>query len=182
MPNFYVVYGPDAVPLTAKLKFKLALRTSIDPVIIAGVAVYAGMEQAGGTPKYVQGMRGYGQRFGSTAADGFSDILIGGAILPSLLRQDPRYFYQGTGSKKSRVLHALSNPFICKGDNGRWQPNYSSMGGDLGSSALSDLYYPSSNRGPRLIFGNFLINTSERLVSSLLQEFVLARFTSRGKQ
>ena len=33
--------------------------------------------------------------------------MIGGAILPSLLHQDPRYFYQGSGTKKSRALHAL---------------------------------------------------------------------------
>lgn len=44
--------------------------------------------------------------------------MIGGAILPSLLHQDPRYFYQGTGTNESRTLHALSYPFVCKGDNG----------------------------------------------------------------
>ena len=80
-------------------------------------------------------------------------------MLPSLLHQDPRYFYQGTGTKKSRILHAISNPFICKGDNGRWQPNYSSVGGDLASGAISNLYYPASNRGVGLVFGNALITT-----------------------
>jgi hypothetical protein len=53
------------------------------------------------------------------------EFLIGGAIVPSLLHQDPRYFYQGTGTNKSRALHALTSPFVCRGDNGQWQPNYS---------------------------------------------------------
>jgi len=77
--------------------------------------------------------------------------MIGGAILPALLHQDPRYFYQGTGSNKSRALHALVAPLVCRGDNGRLQTNYSSVGGDLASAALSNAYYPPSNRGAGLV-------------------------------
>jgi hypothetical protein len=181
IPNFYVVYDPSPVPLTPKLKFHLALKTSTDVVTVLGVGALAGINQAGGTPNYVQGAKGYGERFGAAAADGFSDIMIGGAILPSLLHQDPRYYYKGTGTNKSRALHALSSPFVCRGDNGRLQPNYSSIGGDLGSSALSNLYYPASNRGARLVFENFSLTTSERMLSSLLQEFVLGKFAGRQK-
>jgi hypothetical protein len=181
IPNFYVVYDRDAVPLTAKLKFRLALKTSIDPVTVLGVGALAGIKQAGDTPNYVQGAKGYGERFGAIAADGFSDIMIGGAILPSLLHQDPRYFYQGTGTKKSRALHALSNAFICKGDNGQLQPNYSSIGGDLAAAALSNAYYPRSNRGAGMTFENVLIGTGERMLGSLVQEFIVGRFTSKAK-
>jgi len=180
IPNFYVVYDPHPAPLTTKLKFHLAMRTSTDPVTILGVGVLAGINQAGGTPGYVQGLKGYGERFGAAAADGFSDIMIGGAILPSVLHQDPRYYYQGTGTTKSRILHALSSAFVCKGDNGRLQPNYSTMGGDLASSALSNLYYPPSDRGARLVFQNFFLNTSERMLSGVVQEFVLSKITRHG--
>jgi hypothetical protein len=129
----------------------------------------------------VQGWNGYGERVGAAAADGLSDIMIGGAILPSLLHQDPRYYYQGTGTTKSRVLHAISYPFICRGDNGKLQPNYSSVGGDLGSAALSNLYYPQSDRGANLVFQNFAITTGERMLSTLVQEFVLNRLTARQR-
>ncbi|MDR3735220.1 MAG: carboxypeptidase-like regulatory domain-containing protein [Acidobacteriaceae bacterium] len=184
IPNFYVVYdSANAVPLTAKLKFKLAYKSTFDPITLTGVALMAGINQAADRPDYVQGAKGYGQRIGSDAAIGFTNILIGGAILPSLLHQDPRYFYQGTGSKKSRTLHALSTPFICKGDNGHWQPNYSSIGGDLASGAISEAYYPETNRGPGLVFGNALINAGGRMVNGLIQEFVLRKLTSKsGKQ
>jgi len=181
IPNFYVVYDPSPAPLTTKLKFQLAMKTSTDIVTILGVGVLAGINQAGDTPDYGQGWDAYGKRFGATATDGLTDIMIGGAILPSLLHQDPRYYYQGTGSNKSRALHALSSPFVCRGDNGRRQPNYSSVGGDLGSAALSNLYYPQSNRGASLVFENFFISTGERMVSSVVQEFVLGRLTSRQK-
>ena len=180
IPNFYVAYDKNAVPLTAKMKFKLALRVSYDPVTVAGVLGVAAIRQAADTPKYGQGWDAFGKRVGSTAADGFSDIMIGGAILPALLHQDPRYFYQGTGTTGSRVRHALFSPFIARSDSGGWEPNYSSIGGDLASSALSNLYYPKANRGPGLVFGNFAIGTAERMGASLAQEFVIARFTKRG--
>ena len=180
IPNFYVSYENDPAPLTAKMKFELALRVSTDPVTAAGVLIVASAKQAGDTPNHGQGWAAYGKRLGVTATDGFSDIMIGGAILPSLLHQDPRYFYQGTGTTSSRIRHAMFSPFVARGDNGKWQPNYSSVGGDLGASALGNLYYPRSNRGAALVFGNFAIGTAERIGASVAQEFLLGKFTRRG--
>jgi Carboxypeptidase regulatory-like domain len=182
VPNFYVVYdSANAAPLTAKLKYKLALKVSFDPITIAGVLFMAGINQGSRIPDYPLGMKGYGERVGAVAADGFSDIMIGGAILPSLLHQDPRYYYQGTGTNRSRFLHAISYPFICRGDNGRLQPNYSTIGGDMASTALANLYYPRSDRTASFAVKEVMIGTAERATSSLLQEFVLRRFTSQSR-
>jgi len=180
IPNFYVSYDHDAEPLTAKMKFKLALKVSTDPVTAAGVLLVASARQASDSPNYGQGWGAYGKRLGAISADGFSDIMIGGAILPSLLHQDPRYFYQGTGTTGSRIRHAMLSPFIARNDNGTWGPNYSSLGGDLASSALANLYYPQSDRGAGLVFGNFAIGTAERIGASLAQEFLIGKFTKRG--
>lgn len=182
IPNFYVVYDShNAAPLTTKLKFQLAMRVSVDPIAVAGLAFMAGTKQVAHTPNYQLGAKGYGQRLGAEAADGFSDILIGGAVLPSLLHQDPRYFYQGTGTTRSRLGHAFASPFVCKGDNGKWQPNYSSVGGDLAASALMVAYYPQSNRGAGMVFGQFAVSTAERELSAIMQEFVLRRLTSSAR-
>jgi len=179
IPNFYVVYDKNAVPLTPKLKFRLALRTFIDPVTFAGIAILAAADQAGDKPNYGQGAEGYAKRFGATTLTGFNDIMIGGAILPSVLHQDPRYFYQGTGTAKSRALRALSWPFACKGDNGKRQPNYSSLGGDLASSALANAYYPSQDRGAGLVVRSAAIGISGRMVFGIVQEFVLHKWTTQ---
>lgn len=146
-PNFYVTYDPHSVPLSTKLKFKLAYKAFSDPVTFVGIAFLAGIYQAADLPDYVQGAKGYCQRVGAGIADTGTDIFLGGAVLPWMFRQDPRYFYRGTGTKKARAFHALSSPFACMGDNGKLQPNYSSLGGDLASGAISNLYYPQSNRG-----------------------------------
>jgi hypothetical protein len=180
IPNFYVAYGNNFVPLTAKLKFRLALRTSIDPITFLGIAVVAGAQQAGDYPAYGQGAQGFAKRYGADTTSGFTDIIIGGAILPSLLHQDPRYFYQGTGTKVSRIRHAMSNPFVCKGDNGKWEPNYSSLGGDLGSAALTNAYYPAKDRGVGRTFNSFAVDTASRMVASLAQEFLLRKVTHKA--
>jgi hypothetical protein len=181
IPNFYVSYDQNAAPLTAKLKFRLAAKVAFDPITFIGVGIAAGAEQAGDHPNYPQGWKGFGERYGAAYTNGFTDIMIGGAILPSLLHQDPRYFYQGTGTTKSRVLHAVSFPFICRGDNGRLQPNYSTIGGDLGSAAIANAYYPASNRGLGLFLGDFLIGTGQRAAANLAQEFILSRVTHRAR-
>lgn len=178
IPNFYVVYGNQFVPLTPKLKFKLAFRASTDVVTFAGTAFISGINQAADTPAYQQGWKGYGQRFGAVYASSFSDIMIGGALLPSVLHQDPRYFYQGTGTKKSRAIHALEAPFVAKGDNGRWQPNYSSVIGDFSSAALATTYSPPQDRTASAVIGNALVTTVGRIANTLVQEFLLSKFTS----
>jgi len=182
IPNFYVSYDQDAVPLTTKLKFQLAIKVASDPVTFLGVGIVAGAWQAGHHPDYPEGAKGYAERYGAAYADGFTDIMIAGAILPSLLHQDPRYFYQGTGTNKSRALHAVTSAFVCKGDNGKLQPNYSTIGGDLASAALSNAYYPASNRGVGLFWGNFLIGTGQRAAANLAQEFIFRRLTPKARE
>jgi hypothetical protein len=181
IPNFYVAYDHDPAPLTPRLKLSLALKAETDPVTFLGVAFIAAIDQAANHPDYVEGAKGYGQRIGANYATGSTDILFGGAILPILLHQDPRYFYQGTGTTRSRLLHALATPIICRGDSGRWEPNYSSIGGDLISGAFSETYYPKSNRGPGLVFNSALIAGAGRSANGLIQEFVLRRFTSNAR-
>ena len=179
IPNFYVSYVPDAAPLGSKQKFQLAWRSTIDPVNFAITGVVAGAQQATNTPSgYGQGAQGYGKRYGASYADLVTGTFIGGAILPSLLKQDPRYFYKGTGSVRSRVLYAIANSVICKGDTGHWQPNYSAILGSLAAGGISNLYYPAENRnGAGLTVENTLIGIGETAATNLLQEFVIRKLT-----
>ena len=181
IPNPYVVYEPHPEPLSTKMKFELAYKDLTNPVFFARAAALAGVQQAANTPDYRQGAKGYGERFGANLAGGISEGLFGNAILPSLLHQDPRYFYQGTGTKKSRARHAMLAAFICKGDNGASQPNYSTWGGSLISASIANAYYPDSNRGPGHVFRSFGIGMALHVGGSLAQEFILDKFTSKGK-
>ena len=181
LPNIYVTYDPHPEPLTAKMKFHLMYKGLTHPSFFVLEAAWAGIQYEANTPNWPQNTKGYGERFGANLAGGSSEMLFSNAILPSLLHQDPRYFYQGSGTKGSRAWHAVLAPFVCKGDNGATQPNYSQMGGLLISASLSNAYYPASNRGPGLVARNFGTNMGIHVALGLAQEFILAKFTSRGK-
>lgn len=181
IPNFYVSYIGEAAPLTAKQKLQLALKATTDPMTLTAVSIIAGVDQASDRfSGYGQGAQGYAQRFGASYANFASRLFIGGAVLPSVLKQDPRYFYKGTGTTRSRLLYAISRTVICKGDNQRWQPNYSSVFGDLAAGGLSNLYIPERDRhGARLTFENAGIAIGTTAVINVLQEFLLRKVTSR---
>jgi len=182
IPNLYVTYEPHPEPLTTGMKFHLAYKSLTNPVFFARTAAWAGVQQAADSPSgWRQGTKGYGKRVGAGFADATTEGLIGNAILPSLLHQDPRYFYQGSGTKKSRALHSILAAFICKGDNGKTQPNYSTWGGSLISSSISLAYYPSSDRNAQHVFRTFGIGMGLHVAGGLAQEFILNKFTSRGK-
>ena len=178
IPNFYVTYERRPAPLTSRLKFQLAIKALTDPVTITGFGLNAAIYQVAGYPSYGQGWAAYGQRLGATFAGGYSKILLGDAVLPSLFHQDPRYFYQGTGTTKSRLLHALSTPFITRGDDGRREINYSNILGDLASGAIANSYYPSQDRGAGLVARSALIGIGGRMAFGIVQEFVLQKWTS----
>ena len=182
LPNFYVVYERNAAPLTPKLKFHLAFKFLVDPVTNAGFVANASLYQANGYPSYSQDAKGFLQRLGATYAGGYTDILVGDAVLPSLLHQDTRYFYQGTGTTKSRLLHAISSPFVVQGDDGRRQFNFSGIGGNLVAGAIANAYYPDKDRGVNLVVRSALIGAGGRMVNAVAQEFLLKKFTSRHKK
>ncbi len=181
IPNFYVVYDHDAAPMTTKLKYQMAFRNLIDPVNLGIVAASAGIEQVDGAfSGFGPGPAGYGKRVGA----GMGDFLIGsyltGAVLPQVFKQDPRYFYKGTGSNWARVKYAVAMAVVCKGDNGKWQPCYSNVLGAFGAAGASNLYYPSSDRrGASLTLELGLISIGSDAVGNVIQEFVLKHLTSK---
>jgi hypothetical protein len=183
IPNFYVSYLPNAAPLTPKQKFELAWKSTLDPVTFLLTGAIAGAQQANNTfSGYGQGAQGYGKRYGADYADTVTGTFIGSAILPSLLKQDPRYFYKGTGTARSRILYAIANSVICKGDNGRWQANYSNILGSLAAGGISNLYYPPQDRGgATLTFENAAFEIGASAAANLLQEFVIRKLTPNAR-
>ncbi len=177
-PNFYASYAPDAEPLSQGQKFRLAWRFVNDPVALAIAGVTAGSEQrADAFHGYGGGSFGYAKRYGAAYADGLTSTMLGQALLPALFHQDPRYFVKGTGSVGSRVLYAVASMVICKGDNRRWQPNYSNVLGNFAAASVSNAYYPSANRGGGLVVQTAVMATAMGAVGGLFQEFVLHRMT-----
>lgn len=180
LPNFYVTYDWHAAPLSTRQKFRLAARNVIDPANFVVEAIAAGIEQANNTfSGFGPGPAGYWKRYAAGYGDLISGTYFAGAILPSLFHQDPRYFYMGHGTVKRRAGYALAAAVIARGDNGKWQPNYSSVLGGLAAAGLSNAYYPAENRnGASLTFVNLGIGVASDAISNLVQEFAFHRLTT----
>ena len=179
LPDFFVSYAPNAAHLTAAQKFQLGWKTIIDPVSLLGTSISAGIEQARNNhPEFGQGTEGYAKRFGAQYANQVSRVIIGRVVMQSIFHQDPRYFYKGTGSIRSRALYAIGTAFLAKGDNGNWQFDYSDVLGGMASHELSTLYYPSTSRPVRKLADDVLLGFAGRAENNLLHEFVLRRFTT----
>jgi Carboxypeptidase regulatory-like domain len=183
VPNFYVSYLPNAAPLGPKHKFELAWKSASDPVTLFGVGFLAGIDQAGNRwSAYGQGAQGYAKRYGATYANVFAATFVGGAVMPTLLKQDPRYFYKGSGSKRSRIWRAVSSSVICKGDNGRWQPNYSNVIGSFAGAGLEAAYLPANDRrGSNFVLSSALVRLGETSLAGVLQEFVFPKFNRQRR-
>ena len=134
---------------TAKDKLIGSVRDAISPFSIAGEIISAGYSQGiDSSPNYGQDIGAFGQRVGASMARGTSQDLFSEGVMATLLHEDPR-FYQ-LGSKQNffkRVLYAGSRPLIGRTDSGRTTPNFATLSGYLGASALAQVYYPSRNQG-----------------------------------
>jgi hypothetical protein len=179
VPNFYTSYYHDAVPLSSKQKYSLAFRDVLDPFTFLGAGISAGVEQAHNSYKgYGQGAAGYGKRFAAAYGDGLTSDVFRHAVYASLFHQDPRYFYQGTGTFRSRFVHAISFAVALRGDDGSVKPNYSYVAGYLTSGALSNTYYPHADRGVGLVFTRALFGVAGTAGEGLLREFIFNHLTT----
>jgi hypothetical protein len=179
VPNFYSSYDWNAPPMGAKQKFQLSFRSIVDPVSFLTTAGTAGLQQYRDSfPAYGRGLEGYAKRYGANLANNVTGVLLSRGVYPSIFHQDPRYFYKGTGSIRSRALYAISAAVIARGDDGRWKPNYSHVLGNFSAAAISNLYYPASDRGASLVLFNGLAATGATAFSNLLREFVFKKVTS----
>ncbi len=172
VPDFYSVRSGHAVPLSPGQKFHLALADIFDPFDFASSAADAGLEQQQGEfPGYGQGWAGYAKRIGAAYADDADGEMLSEGVLPSLLHQDPRYFRLGHGGVGRRLGYSLLTAVRCLGDDGKWQFNTSGIVGTFAAGAISNVYYPSADRGLGLTFQRGSIDIGESLIQSLASEF-----------
>ena len=178
IPDFYTSYVWNAAPLNAKQKFSLAVHRAFDPVTLIGTSFGAGIEQLTNTfPGYGWGAEGYAKRWGALFVTARTSEMLSRAVFPALFHQDPRYFYQGSGSKWSRIRHAVGSAFVVRSDSGHLMPNYSYVLGAVSAGALSDLYYPASSRGVGLVLTNAALGVAGRAGQNLIREFVFRHLT-----
>jgi hypothetical protein len=149
LPNFLTLENAGQIPpLTTGEKFKVVARGSFDYVQYVWYGFLAGISQAQNSePGFGQGAAGYGKRYGAYFGDGTIENFMTGAVFPSILHQDPRYFQSGKGGFWHRTGYSVSRIFVTRTDSGGQQFNYSEIFGSAISAGISNYsYHPRSDR------------------------------------
>lgn len=181
IPNFFVTYDKHPAPLSAKQKLQLGLRTVTDPTIFGAALITAGIQQGQNSYReFGQGAEGFAKRFGAQYATAVDGIFLGGVVMDSIFRQDPRYFYSGRGTRLDRLRYALKASFLVKGDNGRWQFPYADLTGTIAAAELTQTYLPGSRSQESLLLRGLAFHYGGRIALSLGEEFVFKKFTTNA--
>ncbi len=140
--------GQTAPRLDIADKVLIGIRENASFNSLAGWLISSGYEQAdNSSPNYGQTGKGYAQRLGAAAARGSSENIFSDSIIAPILHQDPRYYRMGNSHGFiPRLFYAGTRGIIGRTDGGRHTINFANIGGDLGGSALTQLYYPPENR------------------------------------
>lgn len=148
LPNYSSVSASVRLPpMTAGEKFEKATKDSFSPSVILVRGAIAGINQArDATPEFHQGAAGYGRYFWHGYADAAVETMMVEFIVPTLVRQDPRYYRLGSGGFAKRTGYSLSRVVVTRTDGGRNTFNVSEVAGAGAAAGISDLYYPRRDR------------------------------------
>lgn len=149
IPAYNVEYIKNVPPMSPREKWDEFISDTYDPIGLSASAFEAAVLEHDHTGfcGYGHGWGGFGKCYGAALLDGNVSGVIGDFLLPSLWHQDPRYFRLGQGSVGTRLLYALSRVFIARSDAGGWTFASAATTGTIAAGAISNLYYPKSDRG-----------------------------------
>ena len=172
LPNYRTVEGSIPFhPLTAKQKFTIATKDTIDGPSYVLAGFFAGIAQINNTnPSFGQGLLGYAHRYGTGLADQDLGNFMTEAVMPTVLREDPRYFRRGTGSVKSRIWYAVTRTEVTRTDKNKLTFNFGEYLGNGAVGALGNLYYPDS-RGLSPTMQRMFTQIATDSLSNCLKEF-----------
>ncbi len=160
-------------PLTAHQKLNVWVQRSYSPVNLFSAAVGAAIWQ--GTdddPRgFGQGWEAYGSRFGTALATAESTHFFQSFLLPSILKQDPRYFRKRSGGFGKRFAYAVSRVMVTRTDAGHQTFNASAVVGALGAATLSNAYLPTVDQDAGRTAAAFGLSLANTAGWNLLSEF-----------
>jgi hypothetical protein len=173
LPNFTAVDSNTYLPrLSTGEKFVVAMHDSVDYssfLLVAGLAAKGLASKS--IPAFGTGAAGFSRYYWRQFTDQVSGTFFTEAILPTLTHEDPRYYTLGKNGFFKRASYALSRTFITKNDRGTNEFNISEIGGNASEAALSNLYYPASERGFGKSANNFATQTVITAAANILKEF-----------
>jgi hypothetical protein len=172
LPNYRSGEESDPfTPLSVRRKFYIGYKDSTDyPIFFVAGGLAALGQLTDQHSEFGQGLKGYGKRLGGSIADQLTGNFLTESIMPSLLREDPRYFRRGQGGIWSRTGYAASRVLVARNDHGNWTFNAAEVSGNAISAVIGNAYYPGERRlGDN--FERFYSQMATDAFSQILKEF-----------
>jgi hypothetical protein len=95
-----------------------------------------------------------------------------GAVFPTLLHEDPRYYRLGPKANiLKRVGYAMSRVAVTRTDSGTQRPNWSFFLGTAAAVGLSNAWYPAHDRNGAVMGSRVLAISIGSATGNLLPEF-----------
>ena len=173
LPNYRTVEDSRPFsPITAKRKFTIAAKDSFDyPVYFISGGFAALYQLDNQNPSFGQGLKGYGKRYAAAYGDQAIGNILTEGLVPTLFREDPRYFRRGSGGIGGRLRYALTRVLLSRTDKGNWNFNYAEWVGNGAAAAISNLYYPSDTRNFHDNLEKVSVSVGTDAFSNVLKEF-----------
>ena len=161
----------DYQPLTSTEKFKVAAADSFDRGTFVLAALFGGEAQfTQAAPSFGTGIKGYGRYYAASWTDFVVGDFMTEGVYPALLRQDPRYFRRGTGSRWARLGYAVGQIFWTHTDTAGTQFNFSEIVGNATAVAIGNVYY-RDNRTVSNNLSKLSIQIGVDMAGNILKEF-----------
>jgi hypothetical protein len=160
-------------PLSAKGKFKLAIEDSFDPYAYVIEGAFAGYGQPKDAPKSwrEESWGPHIKRYAASFADQTREYIMTEAVVPWMLKEDPRYFRLGTGGFFKRTGYAVSRIWVTQTDAGHRTFNFSEIMGAGASAGISNFYYPREDRTMSANLSRWGVMVGEDTFFNLLKEY-----------
>jgi hypothetical protein len=159
-------------PLTTKEKLQIFLKRTYSPRTFEATGVDAINDTIrNNNPQYEQRFLGLGEHYGVDLGTSETEVFFEQFLVPSILKQDPRYFRNPTLPFTQRAIYALSRVFITRADSGHETFNASRIIGGAASQSLADLYVPGQPQGMHPIVDRVSFDLARDAVFNLVHEF-----------
>jgi len=173
IPNFRAVSANEKLPpTTTREKFKIAFQDSFDYSAFIQVGILAGISQwHNAVPSFHQGAEGYARYYWHGFADNTDGNFMTEFIVPTITREDPRYYTLGHGGVVKRSVYSISRLLITRNNQGNSTPNFSEIAGNGAAAGISSLYYPGEERGWTKVGQRWVVQVGIDGLSNLVKEF-----------
>jgi hypothetical protein len=139
---------------------------------VSVVRIHCGVAQLQNEPaSWGGGWSGYAKRYGAAFTDNTVCSLVTTGLLPSILKQDPRYYQGHATGFFNRLAYAASRSVVTKSRSGQPQFNLSEIGGTLIVANVGNLYYPVDERNVPDTLQRWGMQTMWDTVANELKEF-----------